>query len=58
VRFLKYSNDKKKVILFIIVWMGEEFGEPKEKAVAEAKLQWDLIENTEYEFNHRVFDYW
>jgi hypothetical protein len=38
--------------------MGDEFGEPKEKMAAEAKLQWDLIENKENEFNHRLFDYW
>jgi 1,4-alpha-glucan branching enzyme len=38
--------------------MGEEFGETKEKSIAESKLQWNLIENKEYEFNQRLFDYW
>ncbi len=38
--------------------MGEEFGEPKEKVPGEAKIQWDLIENNKYEFNHQLFDYW
>jgi 1,4-alpha-glucan branching enzyme len=47
--FGKYSH---------LVWMGDEFGEPQEKLVREAKLQWHLIENNEYEFNHRMFDYW
>ncbi len=38
--------------------MGEEYGEPKGKIIGEAKLQWDLIENKENEFNHQLFDYW
>jgi hypothetical protein len=38
--------------------MGEEYGEPKEKVVDEAKLQWELSENSEHEFNHQLFDYW
>lgn len=41
-----------------IVWMGEEFGESKEKMVGEAKLQWNLIEDKKNEFNQQIFDYW
>ncbi|CAF4373369.1 unnamed protein product, partial [Adineta steineri] len=41
-----------------IGWMGEEFGEEKEKIIGESKLQWELIETEKYEFNQQMFNYW
>ncbi|CAF0730720.1 unnamed protein product [Adineta steineri] len=42
----------------ILIWMGEEFGEEKEKIIGESKLQWELIETEKYEFNQQMFSYW
>ncbi|CAF0901580.1 unnamed protein product [Didymodactylos carnosus] len=44
-----------------LLWMGEEFGEYKPKAIEQSKLDWTLLDDREdksNEENKALFEYW